>query len=96
MTKKYKTYAAKTKAHVALVSMKENVSILKLCTDYKVPKTCVADWKNKLINEAENIFTGDNEKNKIIKNLENKLEFLHKIVGEMTVENKFLKKKLQL
>ena len=94
MTRKLKNYDAKLKAEVALEAYKGEKSLVEICAAHNLPKSNIRDWENKLITEASSIFTPKHEKEKELKNLKNEIEHLHKIIGEITVENNFLKKKL--
>ncbi len=94
MVKKVKRYDSKLKAKVAIEALKEEKSALELCTQHNIPKTNLHDWKNKLIASAEEIFVPEHEKNKSIRQLKQEIDGLHKIIGEITIENNYLKKKL--
>jgi transposase-like protein len=95
MTRKLKNYDSKLKAEVAIEAIKGKKSLVEICATHNLPKTNVRDWENKLISEASSIFVAKHEKEKEVKNLKIEIEQLHKIIGEITVENNFLKKKLQ-
>lgn len=88
-----KSYDAKLKARVAIEALK-GVNILELCKENKVPKSNVIEWRNKLTSEAESLYISSIEKKKAEKLLKQEIEKLHKIIGEITIENNFLKKKL--
>jgi hypothetical protein len=36
------------------------------------------------------------ERNRVIRNLQQEIDSMHKIIGEITIENSFLKKKLKV
>jgi hypothetical protein len=59
-----------------------------------VPKTTIIEWRDRLITSAAELFIPVSEKDKKVKFLQQEIDMLHKIVGEITVENNFLKKKL--
>jgi transposase-like protein len=92
---KKKQYDAKFKALLALELIKEKKSLVELSAEHKVPQTNLHDWKQKLIGSATEIFLPEAEKNKLIKLKDQEISLLHKIIGEITVENNFFKKKLQ-
>ena len=94
MTKKLKTYDASLKAKVALEATKKEKTILEICSEYNLPKSNVTEWQNKLTENAAQIFIGDTQKDKQLKQLKAEIETLHKVIGEITVENNFFKKKL--
>lgn len=93
-SKKHKSYDAKLKAKVALEVLKNDSDILEICQSNNIPKTNAIDWKNKLIEEASTIFIPPCEKERIVRGLKQEIYNLQNIIGEITVENNFLKKKL--
>jgi transposase-like protein len=95
MSNTHKSYDAKLKAKIAIEVLKNDTDILEICKNHNIPKTNAIDWKNKLIEEAPTIFVPLNEKEKIIRNFKNEINTLQTIIGEITIENNFLKKKLK-
>lgn len=95
MKRAYKTYDAKLKAKVAIAALCGESNTLEICKEYNIPKANVFEWKSRLEEEAESIFRPEHEKKKEIKELEHKIEQLHRVLGQMTVELDFFKKKLQ-
>lgn len=89
-----KSYEAKLKAKVALAAIKGEESIVEICAANNIPKTTAVEWRDKLVNEAELIFIPLHEREKQAKVLKQEIEILHKMIGEISVENNFLKKKL--
>ncbi len=89
-----KNYDAGFKAKVAIEALKGDKSNVELCAEYKIPNTNLYDWKDKLLKEAKNVFIPESEQNKQRKLLEEEVTKLHKVIGEITVENNYLKKKL--
>lgn len=94
MAKIVKNYDKSLKAKIALEAHKGEKSILEICSEYKVPKTNVHDWVRKLTEEVVSLFEHPKEKLKVENNYKKEIEKLHKIIGEITVENNYLKKKL--
>jgi len=94
MSKIYKSYDAKLKAKIAIEVLKNDADILEICKNHNVPKTNAIDWKNKLIDEAPTIFIPPSERDKIVTSFKREITTLQNIIGEITVENSFLKKKL--
>lgn len=96
MTKRVcKTYEARLKAKVALEAYLGKKELIEISTEHHISKTTICEWRDKLINEATEIFIPTHEKDKQVKQLKETIENLHKIIGEVTIENNFLKKKLQ-
>jgi transposase-like protein len=94
MSKVHKNYEAKLKANVAIEVLKNDSDILEICKKHNIPKTNVIEWRDKLVEEAKTIFIPSNEKDKIVKNFKHEITTLQTIIGEITIENNFLKKKL--
>lgn len=91
-----KQYDSNLKAKLALEFIRGKKSAVELSAEYKVPQTNLHDWREKLLDNAKEIFIPESEKNKQVKLLEQQISSLHKIIGEITVENNFLKKKLKI
>ena len=96
MTKRtYKTYDAKFTAKVAVESIRASKELMELSAAHNVPKTTIVEWKERLLNEASELFIPAHEKDKKVKQLTEKIKELYNLIGEITIENNFLKKKLQ-
>ena len=94
MTKLYKKYDPNFKADIALSAIRPQKSLLELASAHSISKTLVAEWRDKLLADASSLFLPEHEKNKKLKSFVHEIEVLHKIIGEITIENNFLKKKL--
>ena len=93
MTKRTcKTYDAKFKAKVALESIRASKELIELSAAHNVPKTTIVEWKERLLNEASELFIPAHEKDKKVKQLTEKIKELYNLIGEITIENNFLKK----
>lgn len=95
MTRICKTYDPKLKAKVALEAIEGKKELIEISTEYNISKTTVCEWRDKLLKEASEVFIPIYEKDKQVKQLKDNIEALHKVIGEVTIENSFLKKKLQ-
>jgi len=95
MSKRGRGYDCKFKAEMAISALNETKSIVEICAEHNVPKTTVIEWRDKLITEASELFVPEHEREKQIRILKQEIESLHKVVGEVTVENSYLKKKLE-
>ena len=57
MTKRTcKTYDAKFKAKVAIEAISTSKELIELSVAHNVPKTTIIEWKEKLLNEASELF----------------------------------------
>jgi transposase len=95
MARRGRGYDCKFKAEMAISALNDTKSIVELCAEHNVPKTNVLEWRDKLIAEAGELFVPTHDKEKQVRLLKQEIESLHKVVGEVTVENSFLKKKLE-
>lgn len=90
-----KSYDAKLKAKVALEALAGRKELIEISTEHNISKTTICEWRDKLVNEASEVFIPLYERDKQVKQLKENIEDLHRIIGEVTIENSFLKKKLQ-
>ena len=89
MARKY--YNASFKAKVALEAVKEDATVPQLAQKHGVHPTQINDWKSSLIAGAGALFVrGD----KVDKTDERHLAELERKIGQLTIENDFLKKNL--
>ena len=89
-----KNYEATLKAKVALEVIKNQKSNAEIASEYKIPLTNLHEWHNKAINDLSQLFIPQSEHAKKQKIMQQEVEGLHKIIGELTIENNYLKKKL--
>ena len=84
-------FTAEFKTKVVLESLKERSSIEELSRKYEVHPTQINTWKREFLSKASDVFNkreGDSEKPEI------DAEKLYAQIGQLKVENDFLKKKL--
>jgi transposase-like protein len=94
MTSKRKRHSAEFKAKVALEAAKEVKTLNELGTQYNVHPAQISQWKAKLLDEIATIFLSSSAKNTAEPT--KKIDDLHRLIGEVTVERDWLKKKLHL
>jgi transposase-like protein len=87
-----KTYDKDFKAKVALEALKGDKTIQELGQIYQVHPNLITQWKRQLLDNAANIFERSNKIPEGQVEAEAKQELLLKEVGQLQVENRFLKK----
>lgn len=85
-------FSKEFKAKVVLEALKERTTIEQLATKYELQPTQISLWKAQALSNFENVFSGEksNEKEKGIDP-----EKLYAQIGQLKVENDFLKKNLR-
>ena len=82
------------KARVALEAIKGEKTLAQLSSEYGVHATQIIQWKRELIQRSAELFSKPD--NTITRQHEELTDKLHKTIGEITMENNWLKKKLQI
>lgn len=88
-----KSYDTAFKVKVALEAAKELKTTQELSAQYEVSAGQISQWKRQLLEGAEELFERPNKKKKRERETEEEKDRLLKTVGQLTVENDFLKKK---
>jgi transposase len=89
-----KRYEPELKAKIALEAIKNQKSTAEICSEYKVPATNLYDWRDRVLARLKELFIEESESIRKQRVLGQEIENLHKVIGELTVENSYLKKKL--
>ena len=92
MTSKRKRHSAEFKAKVALEAAKDLKTLNELASQFNVHPSQISQWKSALLAEISTIFSTQKKNVDTTK----KIDELHRLIGEVTVERDWLKKKLQL
>lgn len=85
-------FSKEFKAKVVLESLKERETIEKLAKKYELNPTQISTWKAQALKNFGDLFATDNS-NEQDKGVETQI--LYAQIGQLKVENDFLKKKLQ-
>ena len=89
-----KKFEAGFKAKVALQALRGEKTMAELSSDYGVHANMILRWKQELLQGAAGIF--NNRHGKQDNSQEEKVDKLYKSIGELKVENDWLKKKLEI
>jgi transposase-like protein len=88
-----KTYDTAFKVKVAMEAAKEQMTLQELAQKYDVASGQISQWKKQLVEGASELFERPNKKRKRERETEEERDQLLKTVGQLTIENEFLKKK---
>ena len=78
---------------MAIEAVKEQMTLQELARKYEVHPVQVSQWKKQLLGGAEEVFERPNKKQVKERKAEEERDRLLKTVGQLKVENDFLKKK---
>ncbi|WGJ62630.1 IS3 family transposase [Wolbachia endosymbiont of Frankliniella intonsa] len=87
-----KKYEPELKAKIALEAIKNQKSTAEICSEYKIPSTNLYDWRDRVLARLKDLFVEESESARKQRILAQEIESLHKVIGELTVENSYLKK----
>lgn len=87
-----KSYTAKFKAKVALEAVRGEQTISEIASKYEIHPNQVSSWKTKFMENLPDIFV-DKRTKKAKKQNEKKSDELYKKIGQLEVENGYLRKK---
>ena len=89
-----KTHDAVFKAKVALEALKGEKTIAQLSSEYGIHSNQISKWKKQVLEQLPDIFNG--KRKKIDRTAEEVQSELYQQIGQLKVENDWLKKKSQL
>ena len=88
-----KNYTGKFKAKVAIDVIRENETVSELSSKYQVHRTMLARWKKEALEGLPSVFS--TAKKKTEKDNQTLIDELYKKIGQLEVENDWLKKKVE-
>ncbi len=94
MKRSRRVFSGEFKAKVALEAVKEAKTVSELAQIYKVHPNLITSWKKEFLANAEKVFDKGSDEAEQIKQLEQEKAELIQQIGQLTVDNNWLKKKL--
>jgi len=91
MSNQRKRYTPAFKAKVALAALKNEETAAELAQRFGVHPTMITAWKRALMDGATDVF---DKGPKSRKQVDDKIDELHRQIGQLKVENDFLSRKL--
>ncbi len=89
-----KNHSAAFKAKVALEALKEEKTMAQLASEYEIHRVQIQVWKKDLLTALPTVFSGRRDKDKL--DHEKVINELYRQIGQLRVENEWLKKKSEL
>ena len=89
-----KKFEPALKARIALEALKGEKTTAQISSEYGVHATQVTQWKQELVQRSAELFA--KHKSSMAQEQEELTDKLHKTIGEITMENNWLKKKLKI
>lgn len=87
------SYTKEFKLKVALEAVKEEITIAEIATKHEIHPNQVTAWKKEFLDNASEIFERKGKKKNKKDSKVSSPEELYKQIGQLRVENEFLKKK---
>lgn len=91
-----KQYSNSFKFKVALEALKGDKTHTTLCKEFGLHETQLARWKSILRDNGAVLFGGQEKNRNTEAALKQQIKELNEYIGEITIENKFLKKSLNI
>ena len=89
---KRRYFAAEFKAKVALEALREELTLAEVAKKYDVHPNMITNWKRQLADQAASIFSKGKPNRENASEAE--IKELHAKIGQLTIEQDFLKKVL--
>lgn len=94
--KKRRTFTPEQKTPIVLELLKEEESLNEIAARYEIQPAQITCWKSEFLNNASRAFSKENdETDKLRQQHGAETDVLHRQLGQLTVENNWLKKNLE-
>jgi transposase len=94
MKKSRRTFTAEFKAKIAIEAIKELKTTSELAQQYQVHPNQITQWKKEFLSNASKVFDAGKTESDQIDKLRKEKEELIQQIGQLTVDNNWLKKKV--
>jgi len=91
---KRRQFSSELKKRIAIEAIKEQRTINELANEYQVHPAQIRKWKKELLDGAASIFEDPRKRENDLKKQEEQEGTLQKKIGQLIIENDWLKKKL--
>ena len=88
-----KTFSSQFKSKVALSAIKNEMTIAELSSKYEVHRSQIVNWRKQVIDQISSVFQGKQSMHD--KSQVKLVDELYRQIGQLKVENDWLKKKLE-
>jgi transposase len=85
-------YKSEFKAKIALIALKEEMTTAEIAKKYNVPPSVINRWRREAIESVGQCFSKNDKAAKEMAQTEEKIACLERKVGQLTLDNDFLKK----
>jgi transposase len=87
-------FTSEFKKKVVLEALKERSSIQEIAAKYEIHPQQITDWKRHFVDNSDSVFDRANKADQDTTDKQKLIELLYSQIGQLKVENDFLKKKL--
>ena len=93
MKRERRKFSSEFKAKIGLASLREDCTVQELCEKHSLHPNQVYEWRNHILKSAGSLFEKEGKSKREANNSsDEQISELNKLIGEITVENNFLKK----
>lgn len=93
---KRRQFSPELKKRIAIEAIKEQRTIIEIANEHQVHPAQIRKWKKELLDGAISIFEDPRKRESDLKKQEQQENVLQQKVGQLVIENDWLKKKLCL
>ncbi len=91
-----RTFSPELKKRIAIEALRERQTVNEIANAHQIHPAQVRKWKKDLLDGAPVIFEDPRKREAGLKDQEEQVAQLHQKIGQLTIENDWLKKKLNV